>query len=145
MIATCYEFRTRVGGSSRVPDILREFVPLGTLRAKPEDVLVRGGTRVPCDIPVTLTSVDPRDPFSQSCHVILANLRGCAARSPRPVESGTLVHLEGLPAGLRIEARVVHCISLGEFEKIWLLGLALVDKSGNVWGLEPVPEDWAQK
>ncbi|HEV2400535.1 MAG TPA: hypothetical protein VGS27_26590 [Candidatus Sulfotelmatobacter sp.] len=103
----------------------------------------RGGTRVPCEIPVTLTCLDPQDPFSQQCQIILANLGGCAARSPRPVPTGTLVQLKGLPAHNEVAARVVNCISLGEFEKLWLLGLAL-NESGNVWGLECVPEDWNQ-
>jgi hypothetical protein len=98
---------------------------------------------VPCEIPITLTSVDPREPFSHSCHIILANLRGCAARSTRPVAAGTVVHLDGLPIGTQVPARVVNCISLGEFEKIWLLGLAL-NEFGNVWGIETVPEDWEQ-
>jgi len=104
--------------------------------------VARGGTRVPCEIPITLVSADPADPFSHPAHVILANLRGCAARSPHPVATGTVVRLQGLPANEPIAARVVNCISLGEFEKLWLLGLALVDRSGNVWGLEQVPEDW---
>jgi len=118
---------------------------LGTLGAKPEKGQneERGGTRVPCEIAVTVTSHDPGDPFSHPCHVILANLRGCAVRSPRPVETGTVVHLEGLPATGPVAASVVNCISLGEFEKIWLLGLAL-DHPGNVWGLEQVPDDWSQ-
>ena len=103
--------------------------------------MARGGTRIPCEIPITLTSQDPRDPFSQSCKIILANLRGCAARSPRPVQRGTVVHLTGLPAKTQVAARVVNCISLGEYEKLWLLGLAL-DEAGNVWGIDPVPDDW---
>jgi len=101
----------------------------------------RGGTRIPCEIPITLTSLDPGDQFSQPCVVILANLRGCAVRSPRPVHSGAIVRIADLPAKTPVEARVVHCISLGEFEKIWLLGLAL-SEAGNVWGINPVPDDW---
>jgi hypothetical protein len=38
-------------------------------------------------------------------------------------------------------ARVVNCISLGEYEKFWLLGLVL-DEPGNVWGIDNPPEDW---
>ena len=115
------------------------ILALGSLSSKPVE---RGGTRVPCEIPILLTSLDPGDPFSHPCYVILANLRGCAVRSPRPVATGTVVHLDGLPTGGSVAARVANCISLGEFEKTWLLGLAL-DKSGNVWGLDPVPKDWA--
>ena len=52
-----------------------------------------------------------------------------------------MVRIADLPAKTQVEARVVHCISLGEFEKIWLLGLSL-NEAGNVWGIDPVPDDW---
>ena len=117
---------------------------LQTLDLTVKKAVARGGTRIPCEIPVILSSDDAQDPFSESCYVILANLRGCAARSPRPVPTGTAVHLHGLPSGSQISARVINCISLGEFEKIWLLGLAL-DESGNVWGIESVPDDWREQ
>jgi hypothetical protein len=57
------------------------------------------------------------------------------------VEIGVAVHLEGLPTATTVSGRVVNCISLGEHEKLWLLGFAL-DEPGNVWGIESVPEDW---
>jgi hypothetical protein len=38
-------------------------------------------------------------------------------------------------------AKVVNCISLGEYEKFWLLGLEL-QEPGNVWGVEAPPDDW---
>lgn len=116
---------------------------LGTLSSRREKVS-RGGTRIPCEIPVTLTSLDPDNSFSEPCQVILANLGGCAVRSPRPVHPGTVVYLKGLPTGTDVAARVVNCISLGEFEHLWLLGLAL-NESGNVWGIERVPEDWREQ
>jgi len=50
--------------------------------------------------------------------------------------------LEGLPANPDATARVVNCISMGEYEKLWLLGLAL-DQPGNVWGIQSPPGDWA--
>ena len=104
---------------------------------------MRGGTRIPCEIPVTVSASDPLHPFSEHCQIILANLGGCAVRSPRPIATGTLVHLDGLPTRLRVAAHVVNCISLGQFEKQWLLGLALVE-SGNVWGIQIVPKDWEE-
>jgi hypothetical protein len=89
-----------------------------------------------------LTSVDPTHPFSESCVVILVNPQGCAARFHRPLAVGSGVRLEGLPAGTDATARVVNCISVGDYEKLWLLGLAL-DNPGNVWGIQTPPEDWA--
>jgi hypothetical protein len=104
---------------------------------------VRGGTRIPCEIPVTLTSLDPIHPFSDPCQIVLVNLRGCVARFCRSVKIGTSVQLEGLPTVTEVTGRVVNCISLGEHEKLWLLGLAL-DEPGDVWGIQTPPEDWAQ-
>jgi len=49
--------------------------------------------------------------------------------------------IEGLPAKHSVTARVVNCIFLGQYEKFWLVGLAL-DEPGNVWGIEKPPEDW---
>ena len=102
----------------------------------------RRGTRIPCEIPVTLVNLDPLHPFSESCQILLVNLKGCAARSTRPVEIGAAVELQGLPTRT-VTAQVVTCISLGEYEKIWLLGMEL-HNPGNVWGIEPVPEDWTR-
>jgi hypothetical protein len=101
----------------------------------------RRGTRIGCMIPLTITDLDARHSFSEPCTAILVNLQGCAARSGQPLEVGTAVRLEGLPAGNSVTARVVNCISPGKYEKFWLLGLAL-DEPGNVWGIDPPPEDW---
>ncbi len=102
---------------------------------------LRRGTRIPCEIPVTLTALDPSQPFSGECLVILVNPQGCAARVVRPLEIGAAVRLEGLPASTGITARVVNCISMGQYEKLWLLGLAL-DEPSNVWGVQSPPHDW---
>jgi hypothetical protein len=40
-----------------------------------------------------------------------------------------------------VTARVVSCISLGDIEKRYLLGLAL-DEPGNVWDIRTPPQDW---
>lgn len=103
----------------------------------------RGGTRIPCEIPITLISLDPLLPFSEPCQIILVNLRGCAVRCSRSVPMGMTVHLEGLPTATTVTARVVNCISLGKHEKLWILGMLLAEP-GNVWGIESVPEDWIQ-
>ncbi len=101
----------------------------------------RRGTRINCQIRITLTSLDAVHPFSEPCVAILVNPQGCAARCARPLEVGVAVQLERLPAKATATARVVNCISLGEYEKVWILGLAL-DEPGNVWGIETPPEDW---
>lgn len=103
----------------------------------------RGGTRIPCEIPIALTSLDPMHPFSEPCLAVLVNLQGCAVRFHRPLEIGAAVRLDGFSAPANVTARVVNCISLGEYGKLWLLGLAL-DEPGNVWGVSAPPEDWAR-
>lgn len=115
---------------------------LGTPGHKPEPN-ERGGTRIPCDISVTLTGHDPREPLSETCQIILVNLHGCAARSARPIHIGTVVNMQGLPSKDDVRAHVVSCFSLGKFERLWILGLAL-EEPGNVWGVENVPEDWKE-
>jgi len=102
----------------------------------------RRGTRIPCEIPVTLVSLDALHPFSESCQILVVNLNGCAARSNHPVEIGTAVALKGLPTR-SVTAQVVTCFSLGEHEKIWLLSMEL-HNPGNVWGIERVPDDWTR-
>jgi hypothetical protein len=49
--------------------------------------------------------------------------------------------MEGLPGNGNVTAQVVNCISLGQYEKFWLIGLAL-DQPGNVWGITTPPDDW---
>ncbi len=113
------------------------------MSSAPNKSQTRRGTRIPCEIPITLTSLDPIHPFSEPCLAILVNPQGCAVRFRRPLEIGVAVRLEGLPARTNVTARVVNSISLGEYEKVWLLGLAL-DEPGNVWGIKTPPEDWAR-
>jgi hypothetical protein len=104
---------------------------------------VRRGTRISYEIPITLSSLDPAHPFSEPSQTLLVNPQGCAVRFGRPLEIGVAVRLEGLPAGINVTTRVVNCIRIGEYQKFWLLGLAL-DEPGNVWGVQTPPEDWAQ-
>ena len=73
--------------------------------------------------------------------MILIDPQGCSVRFARPVEVGAAVRLEGLPDG-NVTAQVVNCISFGQHEKFWVIGLAL-DEPGNVWGIKAPPEDWS--
>jgi hypothetical protein len=100
----------------------------------------RSGTRVACNIPVVLTSSNSIRWSSEPGVVILANPQGCGIKCSRPVETGTVLLLNGLPTAKMVSARVVNCISVAE--KLWILGLAL-EHPGNVWGIESPPEDWA--
>ena len=111
------------------------------MSSSPQEGPDRRGTRIPCEIPIRLMRLGTDCPSSDPCLVILINPQGCAARFPRPLGIGTAVRLEGLPSKTNVTARVVNCISLGQYQKSWLLGLALTEP-GNVWGIATPPEDW---
>ena len=102
--------------------------------------LRRSGTRINCEISARLGLLDSTRLPSEPCLIILVNPLGCAARLNHPLEIGTRVRLEGLPVR-EVTARVVNCIPVGGFGKLWLLGFAL-DEPGNVWGITTPPEDW---
>jgi hypothetical protein len=102
----------------------------------------RGGTRVQCEITVTLFSSKDGVCWSgKPCEVILVNPYGCAARFSDPLAVRAAVRLKGLPIGTNVLARVVNCIAIKDRENFWLLGLSL-DEPANVWGIESPPEDW---
>ena len=129
-------------GSSARPVLPVSDAPARIAASPARKLTARHGTRIPCEIPITLTCSDPVGPFSEPCQIVLVNMQGCAARFRRSLTVGAVVRLEGLPAAASVTARVVNCISLGEYEKLWLLGLAL-EQPGNVWGIETPPSDWA--
>jgi hypothetical protein len=113
---------------------------LSPLKNGPTEDL-RWGTRIPCEIRLSLMTLDSVHPFFEPCLVVLVNPQGCGLRFGRPLKIGTRVRLEGLPTKASISGQVVNCISLGEYEKFWLIGVA-IHQCGNVWGIEKPPEDW---
>jgi hypothetical protein len=78
------------------------------------------------------------------CLIIIANPQGCGLKLTRPLEIGTRVQIQGLVTTRNVIARVVNCISLGQYEKFWFLGLALHEPE-NVWGIQNPPEDWCPR
>jgi hypothetical protein len=74
---------------------------------------LRGGTRIPCEIRLTLVTLDSARPCFEPCSVVLVNPRGCGVKFGRPLDVGTHVRLEGLPSKRSATARVANCISLG--------------------------------
>lgn len=79
----------------------------------------RLGTRVSCEIPLTLMSLDAAHPSSAPRKAILVNLQGCAAQFGFPLKIGTAVQLDDLPEARKVYARVVNCFWPGEFAKFW--------------------------
>lgn len=101
----------------------------------------RRSTRVRVEIPVSVTSLDRRRPFAETCTVVVVSAQGCGFRSPRPLQLETPVMLNGLPGGGSVTARIANCLPLGTENKEFLLGAALYTQ-GNVWGIANPPEDW---
>jgi len=101
--------------------------------------LTRRSTRVRARIPVQITSLDPARPVSLSGETLIVNVHGCAARFPQTLEVGTPVRLQVRET--EATARVAVCLPLGEKSSEWVLGFDL-DAPGNIWGVEPCPEDW---
>jgi hypothetical protein len=93
----------------------------------------RNGTRVSCDIPAQLETLNSLHLPPAPCLIIVVNPQGCGVKFGRPLEIGTRVQVQGIIANRNVIARVVNCISLGEYEKFWFLGLAL-DEPGQCLG-----------
>ncbi|HEX8816453.1 MAG TPA: hypothetical protein VF753_13215 [Terriglobales bacterium] len=98
-------------------------------------------TRIRAQIPIRIRSLDLKPEFAEECHTLVVNPDGCGVRLTRPLELECRVVLEDLPGGNHAIARVANCVPLGVDGKYWLLGLAL-EEPGNVWCIQPVPEDW---
>lgn len=102
---------------------------------------IRRSTRLPLEVPVLLTSLDPAAPFSEQCHTTLVNAHGCGLIVPRAIGQGLKVRLEIASAKRHTTARVAEVVPLGGDPETWLAGLEL-DVPGNFWGIEYAPSDW---
>jgi hypothetical protein len=102
---------------------------------------IRRSTRLPLEVPVRLTSLDPTVAFSEQCNTTLVNAHGCGVIAPRAVRRGLRVRLEIASAKRHTTASVAEVVPLGGDPETWLLGLAL-DVPGNFWGIDYAPSDW---
>jgi len=103
----------------------------------------RHGTRVRAQIPVRLTSLEPVSTFSENCHTLMVNPRGCGVRFPRSLQPGSRVKVDQLPGGGSTTARVACSLPPSKGSKFWIIGIG-VDTPGNLWCLAPAPEDWGE-
>jgi hypothetical protein len=101
----------------------------------------RRSTRVRVEIPVTVTSLDRKHPFSAQCVALVVSAQGCGFRASQALPLETPVLLSDLPGGGNVSARVATCLPLGNDGKFFLIGVALYNH-GNVWGITNPPEDW---
>jgi hypothetical protein len=104
------------------------WISLGIVQRTTRKPEGRRDTRISCNIPLIITSLDAAFPFPEPATVILVNPQGCAARFGRPLPLETAVQLEGLAKERKVIARVVNCVSLGPYEKFWIIGLALDER-----------------
>src|SRR5208282_4821770 len=94
----------------------------------------RRSTRVRVEIPVTVTSLDRKHPFSGKCIALVVSPQGCGFRAPQALPLETPVLLGDLPGGGSASARVANCLPLGSDGKSFLIGVSLYNP-GNVWGM----------
>jgi hypothetical protein len=102
---------------------------------------IRRSTRLPLEVPVLVTSLDPARPFSERCNTTLVNAHGCGLIVPRALVNGIPVRLEIVSAKRHTTARVSEVVPLGGDPETWLVGLEL-DIPGNFWGIDYAPSDW---
>jgi len=100
----------------------------------------RRSTRLPLQIPVVLTSLDPACGFRKECKTVVVNVHGCGVIVPERLDNETPVMVNLVSNGASKNGRVVLGIPLLE-NLSWLLGVEF-DSPGNFWEVENPPADW---
>jgi len=98
-------------------------------------------SRLPLQVPVRLTGLDPSAPFSEDCHTTLVNAHGCGVIAKCAIPRGMRLRLEIVSARRDTTAVVSEIVPLGGYPETWLVGLEL-DTPGNFWGIDYAPSDW---
>jgi len=111
------------------------------MSASPKQHAIRRSTRLPLEVPVLVTSLDPAFEFSEECITTLVNAHGCGLVVQRSFPRDLPVRLEIVPSKRQTTARVADVVPLGGEPETWLLGMEL-DVPGNFWGIEYAPTDW---
>ena len=105
---------------------------------------IRRSTRLPLEIPVRVTSLDPKIQFAENCTTVTVSAHGCGVIASRQVASRTPVQLEIVADQQRTKARVLEVVPLNDEKTSWLLGMEL-ERPGNFWGIKYAPADWAEE
>ena len=103
---------------------------------------LRRSSRVPVNVPVLVTSLEPGARFSEVCETLVVNAHGCSMRSQVKLAAGVVVHFHS-KEGRETTAKVVYCQPLDSDREGWRLA-ARLDRPENFWGLKAFPEDWAR-
>jgi len=101
---------------------------------------LRRSSRLPIQVPVYVTSLEPNSRFSEVCETLVVSAHGCALRFPVRLKAGSLLELHN-QEGRQAKAYVVVCQPIGSDGEGWRLG-ARFDQPDNFWGLEACPADW---
>lgn len=101
---------------------------------------LRRSSRVPVNVPIRVTSLEPNAQFSEICETLVVSAHGCALRFPMKLDTGSALRLHNR-GGRQATAYVVVCQPMGSDGQSWLLGARLA-RPENFWGLESCPEDW---
>ncbi len=102
---------------------------------------LRRSSRVPINLPVLVTSLEPGTRFSEVCETLVVNAHGCAMRSPVKLDAGVLLHFHS-KEGRETTAKVIACQPMAADRSAWQLA-ARLDRPENFWGLTSCPPDWA--
>jgi hypothetical protein len=100
----------------------------------------RRSSRVPVNMPILVTGLEPDAHFSEICETMTVSAHGCAMRSPVKLEAGTQVHFHS-EEGRQTTAHLVYCKPIEADGRGWMLG-ARLDRPENFWGLKACPADW---
>src|SRR2546425_5884305 len=111
------------------------------MSASPKQHAIRRSTRLPLEVPILVTSLDPAFEFSEECITTLVNAHGCGLVVQRSFPPDLPVRLEIVPSKRQTTARVADVVPLGGTPETWLLGMEL-DAPGNFWGIDYAPSDW---
>jgi hypothetical protein len=102
---------------------------------------MRRSTRIERQIPVLITSLDPRRSVCEECHTVAVNAHGCGVRLPEKIPPGTRVLLDLLTEERSAKGVVIDAVPLDGSGDDWLIGIEL-EASGSFWGLSDAPLDW---
>ena len=103
---------------------------------------LRRSSRVPINVPILVTSLEPGTRFSEVCETLVVSAHGCAMRSPVKLDAGVLLHFHS-KEGRETTAKVINCQPLASDRSGWQLA-ARLDRPENFWGLTSCPPDWSQ-
>ena len=97
-------------------------------------------TRVALSVPLIVTSLDDTYPYQATGDAIDVSSSGVQIRLRSYARPGTRVRLDVLHSDQVTEGRIVRAQFDGT--KYWMIGVQLLDPTGNVWKLAAPPADW---